>query len=178
MYPNVELSDGFCGETTCWDIYTIYSNALGVDTNNLVDGAASDTSRSSDEVGFEDWCTFKHPVSPPSQPIPQPPPNVPQPQIRCFLHPNLPADQGRGANLLEQMETDQYARFRQENIFYPFASRSEWELASWLSSSSLSQKSINKFLHLDHVSAFLIMSDADPQIKTDTSQPSFIQICE
>ncbi|KAH7906891.1 hypothetical protein BJ138DRAFT_1137785 [Hygrophoropsis aurantiaca] len=46
------------------------------------------------------------------------------------------------------MECDQYAEERRTNLFYPFASQSEWELANWLSSGALSQKEIDQFLHL------------------------------
>jgi hypothetical protein len=54
-------------------------------------------------------------------------------------------------NFLESMETDEYADYHKHNIFYPFASEVEWELASWLSASSLSQKAIDQFLCLDYV---------------------------
>jgi hypothetical protein len=51
------------------------------------------------------------------------------------------------------METDEYAQVRQDNVHYPFASQIEWELASWLSASSLSQKAIDQFLRLAYVRA-------------------------
>ena len=37
------------------------------------------------------------------------------------------------------------------NIYYPFASQAEWELAEWLLFSSLPESSVNEFLHLDWV---------------------------
>ena len=52
-----------------------------------------------------------------------------------------------GMNLLEHMEHDQYASIRNtENFYYPFASKSEWELANWLSGGALSQNDINAYL--------------------------------
>lgn len=43
------------------------------------------------------------------------------------------------------------------NIYYPFASKAKWELAEWLSSSSLSQLLVNEFLHLDWVSLLTLL---------------------
>ena len=43
------------------------------------------------------------------------------------------------------------ARRESNNVYYPFASKAEWELAEWLSLSSLSQSFVNEFLHLDWV---------------------------
>lgn len=65
---------------------------------------------------------------------------------------------GPGANLLQEIDQNDALRQRRvdsENIFYPFASRAEWELARWLGTRSLPQSEINEFLHLDWVSATL-----------------------
>ncbi|KAH0825927.1 hypothetical protein J3R83DRAFT_7606 [Lanmaoa asiatica] len=52
------------------------------------------------------------------------------------------------------MDRDQYAHIRnQENVYYPFACESEWELAKWLSSGSLSQNEIDQYLHSQRVSS-------------------------
>ncbi|KAG1802822.1 uncharacterized protein HD556DRAFT_1489651 [Suillus plorans] len=49
------------------------------------------------------------------------------------------------------MDDDEYATIRHtENIYYPFASKSEFDLAGWLSRGALSQKEIDAFLHLEH----------------------------
>ncbi|KAI6105053.1 hypothetical protein EDD16DRAFT_1634110 [Pisolithus croceorrhizus] len=67
-----------------------------------------------------------------------------------FYHPNPPASRTGGMNLLQRMEMDQHAPIRNsENVYFPFASKSEWELADWLSSSALSQKDIDTYLHLE-----------------------------
>ncbi|KAF9220459.1 hypothetical protein BS17DRAFT_852137 [Gyrodon lividus] len=46
------------------------------------------------------------------------------------------------------MDCDVHANDREENIYFLFASASEWELANWLSSSALSQNEINQYLRL------------------------------
>ncbi|KAI6008951.1 hypothetical protein EDC04DRAFT_2871434 [Pisolithus marmoratus] len=67
-------------------------------------------------------------------------------------HPNPPVSHPGGLNLLQRMEMDQYAPIRNsENIYFPFASRSEWELADWLSRGALSHKEIDTYLHLEHM---------------------------
>src|ERR1700730_10009097 len=71
---------------------------------------------------------------------------------RRIYHPRPPVDFGLGAKLLQAMDQDQHAEYRKENLFYPFASCAEWELASWLSDGSLSQKMIHQFLRLEYVS--------------------------
>ena len=43
------------------------------------------------------------------------------------------------------------AQTKTNNVYYPFMSKAEWELAEWLSLASLLQSSINNFLHLDWV---------------------------
>ena len=100
-----------------------------------------------------DWHTFERPLSPPVLIPPASPSN--QPSVKKVHHPCPPADFGAGANLLQTMEEDQYEAFRKDNIFYPFASRAEWELASWLSQGALSQKAIDMFLRLEYVGTIL-----------------------
>ncbi|KAG1773359.1 hypothetical protein EV702DRAFT_1181125 [Suillus placidus] len=49
------------------------------------------------------------------------------------------------------MNDDEHADIRNtENLHYPFASKSEFDLACWLSGGALSQKEIDGFLHLEH----------------------------
>lgn len=55
---------------------------------------------------------------------------------------------GRGATFMQKFDCDQYAQERQTNLFYPFASRDEWELAAFLLRSDLSMASINSLLSL------------------------------
>ncbi|KIJ17506.1 hypothetical protein PAXINDRAFT_72536 [Paxillus involutus ATCC 200175] len=51
---------------------------------------------------------------------------------------------------MEAFDADQFADIRnQENLYYPFADRRDWEVGSFLLTSSLSMKAIDKFLSLD-----------------------------
>ena len=59
---------------------------------------------------------------------------------------------GVGTTFMREFDDDQYARERVENTYYPFASRDEWELASFLLRSDLSMSSIDSLLSLNLVS--------------------------
>ena len=68
-------------------------------------------------------------------------------------HPNQGRTNPGGLNRLQSMDQDKFSNIRDtENVYYPFASSSEWELAKWLSSGALSQREIDQYLHLPHVS--------------------------
>lgn len=70
-----------------------------------------------------------------------------------LYHSNKGHSQPGGLNHLQQMDHDEYAHIHDtENVYYPFASKSEWELANWLSSGALSQKEIDHYLQLQCVS--------------------------
>ncbi|KAF9455364.1 hypothetical protein BDZ94DRAFT_1316309 [Collybia nuda] len=53
-----------------------------------------------------------------------------------------------GTTFMDEFDNDVHASKRTENLYYPFASRDEWELASYLLRSDLSVASINTFLSL------------------------------
>lgn len=55
---------------------------------------------------------------------------------------------------------------RKDNTYYPFASRMEWDLASFLLRSKLSMVDIDTFLNLDLVSQLII----DCSVKTESLQ--------
>ena len=59
---------------------------------------------------------------------------------------------GHGTTFLQRFDCDQYAQERKKNLYYPFASRDEWELATFLLRSDLSLASIDSFLSLKLVS--------------------------
>lgn len=59
---------------------------------------------------------------------------------------------GNGTTFMNQFDLDTYASEHQENTYYPFASKDEWELASFLLGSDLSMAAITKFLSLKLVS--------------------------
>lgn len=69
-------------------------------------------------------------------------------------HPRRSISVPGGMNILQEIDaTDPLRedRVKSNNVYYPFPSKAEWELAEWLSSSSIPQSSVNKFLHLDWV---------------------------
>jgi hypothetical protein len=59
---------------------------------------------------------------------------------------------GNGETYLDLFNEDEYADARQTNLYYPFASKPEWELASFLLKSDLSRVAIDQFLKLQLVS--------------------------
>lgn len=56
-----------------------------------------------------------------------------------------------GKTFLDKFDADHFGKYRVSNIYYPYSSRDEWELASWLLRSSLSMSAIDSFLSLDLV---------------------------
>ena len=61
---------------------------------------------------------------------------------------------GCGQTFLDWFNVDKFKEERNHNIYYPFASRQEWEMGSWLLRSGLSMSAIDKFFSLDIVSRF------------------------
>lgn len=58
---------------------------------------------------------------------------------------------GSGSTFMSQFDLDEHSDKRRDNLYYPFASRADWQLASFLLSSEMSMKRIDKFLSLDLV---------------------------
>jgi hypothetical protein len=59
---------------------------------------------------------------------------------------------GNGETYLDLFDEDEYADARETNLYYPFASQPEWELASFLLRSNLSRVAIDQLLKLQSVS--------------------------
>lgn len=57
-----------------------------------------------------------------------------------------------GKTFMQDFFSDEHGSLRRDNLFYPFASREDWQLASWLLRSGLSMAGIDTFLKLDLVS--------------------------
>jgi len=55
---------------------------------------------------------------------------------------------GQAPTFLDRFNEDKYAPFRTINMYYPFSSKDEWELASFLLSSGLSMQKVDEFLKL------------------------------
>jgi len=66
-------------------------------------------------------------------------------------HPNTPLIYPGGTTFMDQFINDQHATHQKENLYYPFASRVDWQLASWLLRSHLSMAAIDEFLSLQLV---------------------------
>jgi len=70
----------------------------------------------------------------------------------------IPCDMGKGKTFMDLFNEDTYTQERQHNIYYPFASQAEWQLASFLLRSSLSMAALDEFLKLDLVSILLFFA--------------------
>ncbi|KAJ7128227.1 hypothetical protein C8R43DRAFT_897203 [Mycena crocata] len=64
-------------------------------------------------------------------------------------HPSAAGKYGRGTTFMENFNSDAYAPVRQNNMYYPFASYKEWELASFLTRSRMTMDQIDEFLRLE-----------------------------
>ena len=62
---------------------------------------------------------------------------------------------GRGSTFMDDFDADAHTRNRQGNVFYPFASRQDWELVLFLLSSGMSMARIDQFLGLELVRSVL-----------------------
>lgn len=83
-----------------------------------------------------------------------PPPSIskePAPSTFVEYHPGSSFVFGQGANTFERVQENDFAHLRKANPYYPFKGREEWDLASFLARSSLSQAEIDEFLKLDWV---------------------------
>ena len=67
-------------------------------------------------------------------------------------HPTSSSVYGRGETFMDQCNKDRFSERRKGHLYYPFASRDEWELASFLLRSRLSMAAVDRFLKLKLVS--------------------------
>ncbi|KAG1741923.1 hypothetical protein EDD22DRAFT_982197 [Suillus occidentalis] len=74
-----------------------------------------------------------------------------KPYIECFR--NAAKVYWRGRTFQDRFNMDPYTAYRKDNLYYPFASRQDWELSSFLLCSSLSMAAIDEFLGLELVKA-------------------------
>ncbi|KAG2059350.1 hypothetical protein BDR06DRAFT_979926 [Suillus hirtellus] len=56
-----------------------------------------------------------------------------------------------GSTFLDLFDADEYTECRVDNLYYPFASKEEWEVANYLLHSSLSMAAIDEFLKLSMI---------------------------
>ena len=87
------------------------------------------------------------------------------------LHPNVPLIFGSGPGFVDVFNKDQHAQKRRDNLYYPFSSKEEWGLASWLLCSGLSMRAIDDFLALPIVSLGTLFGTTYSDEKQDS--PTF-----
>ena len=93
---------------------------------------------------------FLHGNSLPTHPS-TPPLTPPNPPSRSMVFPGAGHVYGRGNGYMGTFHEDTHAPERTSNPYYPFLSKGEWEIASFLSKSGLSMKHIDEFLSLSLV---------------------------
>ncbi|KAI5982229.1 hypothetical protein EDD15DRAFT_2181328 [Pisolithus albus] len=87
-------------------------------------------------------------------------------RVRTY-HPNQGEYLAGGLNHLQRMDQDEFAHIRDtENVYYPFASKSEWELANWLASGALAQKEIDAYLRLQRTKDFPVSFNTAKDLRT------------
>ena len=71
-------------------------------------------------------------------------------------HPRESSTFGCGRDIFKRIRlSDTYSEVRSQNRFYPFSSKKDWEMASWLSRSGLSGAEVNEYLRLNRVCQLL-----------------------
>ena len=88
-------------------------------------------------------------------------------------------DFGKGTTFMDRFGAHKHAHLRRENLFYPFASRPDWEIASWLLRSGLSMAAIDTFLSLElvgnnHYQPFMVLT----RYYVDPTAPTVIPYCK
>jgi hypothetical protein len=71
------------------------------------------------------------------------------------FYPGASCTYGMGRTFTDVFDEDKFAKERSKLLYYPFASKDEWEMASFLLRSGLSMAAIDKFLKLELVSYLL-----------------------
>lgn len=79
----------------------------------------------------------------------QPPVALQSESLHVKLHPTAAEVFGYGETYMDKFNKDDYAQHRKDHLYYPFASRGEWEVALFLLRSHLSMGSIDSFLKLE-----------------------------
>ncbi|KAF8871276.1 hypothetical protein CPB84DRAFT_1818218 [Gymnopilus junonius] len=77
------------------------------------------------------------------------------PNFFCEEFPDAARVHAKGKTFMDCFDMDEHAKKRSENLYYPFAMWSEWQLVSFLLRSSLSMSAIDEFLKLDLVAEIL-----------------------
>lgn len=65
---------------------------------------------------------------------------------------------GYGKTAIDLFDEDRFSYLRRFNLFYPWASKGEWEVAQYLLKSSLSLADIDEFLKLELVCSYVSLA--------------------
>ncbi|KAG2344282.1 hypothetical protein BDR05DRAFT_860035, partial [Suillus weaverae] len=79
---------------------------------------------------------------------------------------------GVGKTFMDQFNEDEYAAEREQNQYFPFASKPDWEMASYILRSDLSMAEIDKYLNLEFMRRAELLP-APPQWKYQKITPEF-----
>jgi hypothetical protein len=79
------------------------------------------------------------------------PPNHPQELTQIVKFEGAGKIMGVGLSFMDRFHLDTFTENRKTNIYYPFASRDDWSMASYLLRSGLSMKKIDEYLSLSMV---------------------------
>ena len=93
-------------------------------------------------------------------------------------HPNTPSIHPGGTTFMDRFFSDQYADLQQENLYYPFVSRIDWQFASWLLRSCLSMAAIDDLLSLELVCQFSFTPSLKLTCIIDQAAAHFLSICK
>jgi hypothetical protein len=85
----------------------------------------------------------------------QPPTEMSEPVREEFL--GAAKAWGSGPTFMDKFDLDHHSAERQDNLYYPFASRQDWQMASFLLRSGLSMAKIDDFLSLELVGLILFL---------------------
>jgi hypothetical protein len=66
---------------------------------------------------------------------------------------------GVGETFMGKFDLDDFAELRKKNLYYPFASKDDWEMAAFLLRSGMSMALIDDFLNLQLVSTFSCVAE-------------------
>lgn len=68
-----------------------------------------------------------------------------------YFYPDAGQTYGNAPSFMDLFNTDQHSNERLENPYWPFASKADWGMGSWLLRSGLSMRAIDDFLVLEKV---------------------------
>ena len=99
-------------------------------------------------------------------------------QQTCDTFPGAVKIFASGVTFMDRFDANQLSNFHSTNLYYPFASCEEWELAAWLLRSGLSMRAIDAFLKLSEVCPIINMFPSSIHWQQDMKTRPLICYCE